>query len=58
MANSTGGDRSATTASMIIALIEAKVFFPAGDTLAAKAEDLGKAFGALYRAVNLAEKGG
>jgi hypothetical protein len=57
MAMSTGGDRSAAAASILVALIEAKTLFPSGETLEAKGEDMGKAFKALYRAIDQAEKG-
>lgn len=54
----TSGERSNTAASLIIALIEAKTFFPDGESLEEKAEDVGKAFKALYRAIDQAERGG
>jgi hypothetical protein len=58
MAISVTGDRTETVASMLIALVEAKVLFPDGGNVEARAIDFGKAFKALYDAVKQAEKGG
>jgi hypothetical protein len=58
MATSTGGDRSETVASMLIALLEAKQYYPKGETATAKAEDMGAAFKVLYAAVAQAERDG
>jgi hypothetical protein len=43
---------------MLIALLEAKQFYPKGDTAASKAEDMGVAFKILYAAVAQAERDG
>lgn len=57
MPNTQSGDRSATVASVIIAMLEAKTFFPDGNSLEAKSADVGRAFKTLYQAVAEAEKG-
>ena len=58
MATSAAGDRSEVVASMLIALIEGKQFYPKGDTITAQAQDMGAAFKALYAAVAQAERDG
>lgn len=58
MAISVTGDRIEAVASMLIALVEAKVLFPDGSSVEDRATDFGKAFKALYSAVKQAEKDG
>jgi hypothetical protein len=43
---------------MLIALLEAKQYYPKGETATAKAEDMGAAFKVLYAAVAQAERDG